>query len=121
MASQQKTIKKLYKQFQSEPSSKNKDNGKGKDKKNSRQNKKSRYPKELEKKGRPADPAKPLTISGVDYYWCDGHKAWGKHTTAACNKLKTEKDSGSQDKKSKSSDSDRKGRLVKAFAALVDN
>ena len=121
MASQQKTIKKLYKQFQSEPSSKSKDNGKGKDKKGSQQNKKSRYPKELEKKGRPSDPTKPLTIKGVDYYWCDGHKAWGKHTTAACNKRKSEKASESQDKTSKPSDGDRKGRLVKAFAALVDN
>ena len=115
------SIKKLYKQFQSEPSSKHKDNGKGKDKKGSQQNKKSRYPKELEKKGRPADPTKPLTIKGVDYYWCDGHEAWGKHTTSSCNKLKSAKESGSKDKSSKNSDGDRKGRLVKAFAALVDN
>jgi hypothetical protein len=51
------------------------------------------FPAELKEAPRPSDPSKPKVISGVEYWWCDGHGKWGQHQIYTCRK-KMAMDSG---------------------------
>jgi hypothetical protein len=114
--------------------SKKKGSGGGKDSKKSSKKKKGKkewkpFPSELKGKPEPSDHSKPVTIDGINYYYCFTHK-WCKHSTAKCkipngqHKEKHPYDKeASSDKtstsNSSSSDGTRQGRAISALNAVI--
>ena len=112
---QNKTIAKLHKQINGGGGggkAKKDGDGGGKSKKKRKGKKEWKpFPKELKSKPAPADPTKPLTIDGVDYYYCTKHEKWGRHSSAECTSKGIDKD---KDK----SPGNRAGKTVRALAAI---
>jgi len=86
------------------------------------------FPKELRKKPEPSDLTKPLTINGVNYFFCKKHK-WCKHKNSECkgidrnpgNNATNEGNNATAQSATNSGGSagDRAGRTIRAVGAVV--
>ena len=72
------------------------------------------FPDELKDRPAPSDPSKPYVIDDKEYWYCTTHKKWGRHPTGECQKGKD-----NDDKTDGKKDGDRRGRVVKAYDAIV--
>lgn len=57
---------------------------------------------------------KQKTVDGSEYFWCDKHNSWGKHKTVDCRQ-------SNLGTRGISKPDQKKERLVKALAALIDD
>ena len=75
------------------------------------------FPRELRTRAAPVDLSQPVTIDGVDYWYCTKHKKWGKHATKVC-KMDVDGSPSASKGKGNNKSGERNGRAIRALAAL---
>ena len=114
---QKRVITKMHKQSKKNSSgggSNGGDKSGGKDGKKKKKKGWKPFPDELKDHPTPSDPSKPHVIDDKEYWYCTHHKKWGRHSSDECTKGKD-----GDDKTDGKKEGDRKGRVVKAYEAII--